>query len=306
MERNTWLVPPDDRRRLSIAPTFPSFHVFVGDGGDDAFWTLKVYGVPVASIVDVRAESEAAVRAALAAARASEPAASAGGFDIYADGSALTYIKENCVEDDTRGLFGLAVFPVDQSDLLQSARDGGREYRSLNFEFPSRGAALDGKCVAVRDLPEFPISHVETGQYIPGESRLWNVLIPLDGYHERYRRALASLSDKQPAIRSDFDVYLKDGALTYVKESCAQGDTRGRFFLSVFPADPDDLPQTARDAGLGHEPLNFDFERGAIFDGKCAIIRDLPDYPISRIETGQFIPGEGELWSARVSVGDGR
>ena len=106
-------------------------------------------------------------------------------------------------------------------------------------------------------------------------------------------------------MRSDFDVYMEDGALTYVKEGCAEDDTLGRFFLSVFPVDSRDLGQTARDAGFEHEPLNFDFaERGAIFDGKCVIIRDLPGYPISRIETGQWIPGEGELWSARIEIGD--
>ena len=78
-----------------------------------------------------------------------------------------------------------------------------------------------------------------------------------------------------------------------------------RFSLSAFPFARNDLPKWARDAGLEHESLNFDFaEYGAIFDGKCAIIRRLPNYPIGSIETGQWIPGEGELWSGRVSVGD--
>ena len=123
-------------------------------------------------------------------------------------------------------------------------------------------------------------------------------------YYERYRDALASLPDN-PAMRSDFNVYMKGDALTYVKSPCEESDARGRFFLSVFPADPNGLPQSAREAGLEHEPLNFDFDQyGAIFEGKCAIIRDLPDYPISRIETGQWLPGEGELWNARAEVGD--
>ena len=43
---------------------------------------------------------------------------------------------------------------------------------------------------------------------------------------------------------------------------------------------------------------------GAALDSKCVIVRDLPDYPISRIETGQWLPGEGELRSARVAVDD--
>ena len=181
------IIPEDDRRRLSVNPTNPSFLSFRLSNRNEwnaAVWRREVYGVPIAFILDVRAESAAIRRAAYAAASASEPAASAGGFDIYADGGGLAYIKEDCGEEDARGRFGLAVFPVDQSDLPQSARDGGREYQSLNFEFPRPDAALDGKCVAVRDLPDYPISHIETGQYIPGESRLWNVLITLDGYHE--------------------------------------------------------------------------------------------------------------------------
>ena len=208
-----------------------------------------------------------------------------------------------CGEESARGWFALSVFPVEQSDLPNRTRDAGLEYEPMHFDFHDRGAIYDGRCVVVKELPDFPISHIETWQYLPGESPMWSALILFDGYYERRRRALASLAGEQPAIRSDFDVYAKDGALTYVKEGCAGDDARGRFFLSVFPADPDDLPQSAIDAGFEHEPLNFDFaERGAgaMFDGKCAIIRDLPDYRISRVETGQFAPGEGELWSGGI------
>ena len=306
---NMRIIPEDDRRRVRINPHFPSFRIAhrsmrSDPSGDASVWTREVYGVPIVSILDTRAESDAARRAAYAAARASEPVASAGGFDMYADGGRLAYAKEDCADEDARGWFALSIFPVDKSDLPKRTRDAGLEYEPIHFDFFDRGAIFDGKCIVVQNLPDFPISHIETWRYIPGESPSWSVLIPLDGYLERYRRARASLSSA-PAMRSDFDVYLEGGALTYVKKGCAEDDTRGRFFLSVFPADPRDLPQSAIDAGFEHEPLNFDFHRyGAIFDGECVIIRDLPDYPISKIETGQFTPGEGELWSARAAVGD--
>ena len=177
------------------------------------------------------------------------------------------------------------------------------EYERLDFDFHRRGMRLDGGCLAVRRLPDYSISHVETGQYLPGESPLWSVKIPLAGYRERYERALSSLSG-EPSARSGFDIWLNDGALTYVKESCDEEDARGRFFLSVFPSDRNDLPQDARDAGRDHESLNFDFDRyGAIVDGGCVIVRYLPDYPISRIETGQWLTDEGELWKAEIAVG---
>ena len=230
----------------------------------------------------------------------SELAASGGGFDMYADGETLTYVKRQCAEDDVRGRFFLSVFPADPSDLPQDAPDAGREHQPLNFAFDRYGAMMDGGCVIIRDLPDYPISHIETGQWLPDAGELWSAKILLAGYYERYERALSSLTG-EPAARSGFDTWLDDGTLTYVKENCDEADARGRFFLSVFPADPSDLPQDARDAGREHESLNFDFDRyGAIVGGGCVIIRDLPDYPISRIETGQWIPGEGELWSVRI------
>ena len=33
--------------------------------------------------------------------------------------------------------------------------------------------------------------------------------------------------------------------------------------------------------------------------GYCATYGGLPDYPIAAIRTGQYISGEGELWSGR-------
>ena len=307
------LMPKDERRRLHVNPTFPTFFIVSGDrrrgiAPDDderpIIRTREIYGVPLVSLLDASAESEAAHRAAYEAARASEPVANGGGFDIYADGGKLSYIKEDCGEEDARGLFALSIFPADQDDSPARARRAGLGYEALDFHFFERGAIFGGKCVIVQDLPGYPISRIETGRRADGEGVLWRAAILFDAYYERYRDALASLSG-EPAMRSDFDVYMKDGALTYVKSPCAESDARGRFFLSVFPADPSDLPQSAIDAGLKHEPLNFDFQRdGAIFGGKCVIVRDLPDYPISRIETGQWMDGEGELWSAGAEVGD--
>ena len=298
------VIPPDDRRRLRFNSYFPSFRIISGDIGEDAVWAREVYGDPVVSLVDARAESKAAFQEIYAAARASEPTASGGGFDIYADGGRIIYIKDDCGEEDARSRFPLFAFPVVQSDLPWNVRNAGLEYERLAFDFQNYGARIGGKCVIVRDLPDYAISHIETSRFAPDESRLWSVKIPLAGYRERYERALSRLSG-EPAARSGFDIWLDGGALTYVKENCDEDDTRGRFFLSIFPADLDDLPQSARDAGREHQSLNFDFARyGAILDGKCVIVRYLPDYAISRIETGQWLPGEGELWSAGIAVGD--
>ena len=229
----------------------------------------------------------------------SELAASGGGFDMYADGETLTYVKENCDEYDTRGRFFLSVFPADPADLLQDARDAGREHESLNFDFDRYGAIVGGGCVIIRILPDYPINRIETGQWIQGEGELWRATV--DFYAEEPSDPPSPLA----ASASGFDMWLDGETLTYVKENCDDEDARGRFFLSIFPADPSDLSQYARDSGREHEALNFDFDRyGAIVGGGCVIIRILPDYPINRIETGQWIAGEGHLWSAEIAVGD--
>jgi len=306
LSQNRGLIPADERRRLNINLSFPSFRIVSGDGGDAAIWKREIYGVPIVSILDARAESAAALSASYAAARASEPAASVGGFDIYADGDTLIYIKEACGEEERRSYFELLAFPVDPNDLSPETRSAGLKYKPLGLNFRKYGAALDGGCVIVRDLPDYPLTHVETGLWKLGEPGLrWITKVRLDGYREMFRRALASLPPEPAARSSGFDIWLNDRTLTYVKENCAEHDTRGRFFLSIFPTNQTDLPQTARDAGRRHEPLNFDFPQyGEILANKCAIIRELPDYPINRIQTGQWIPGEGELWSAEIAVGD--
>ena len=89
-------------------------------------------------------------------------------------------------------------------------------------------------------------------------------------------------------------------ALYYIKENCAPADASARFFLHVFPAKAEDLPLHRRESGF--ENLDFAFARhGGFFDGKCITQEPLPGYPIARIRTGQFIPGEEELWEAELA-----
>ena len=118
-----------------------------------------------------------------------------------------------------------------------------------------------------------------------------------------YRDAYAAASESQPAASGGgFDIYKDGERLIWVKPQCSEYDTRGRFALSAYPINLTDLPQISRDEGLERERLNFDFsEYGAIFDGNCVIIRDLPDYAIRHVTVGQWIPGEpGALWNANI------
>ena len=98
----------------------------------------------------------------------------------------------------------------------------------------------------------------------------------------------------EPIIRSDFDVYLNDDTLVYVKDGCGEDDTDAPFFLAAYPVNESDLPDWARQYGFEnhdfrfHDPRfqDFGFRRSA---EQCIVIRQLPDYDIARISTGQYI-----------------
>ncbi len=301
---NVQILPAEDRRRLLYSESFPSFD-FGGSGGGSVLWEREIYGVPIASVRDVRDESETAFREAYADARAAaQPDASAGGFDIYADGGFLTLIKEGCdEEEDARGTFQALIFPSNRERLPHYAG----EYDSFSFDFRRYGAMMDGVCLIRAPLPKYPIHAAEVVKRADGaESSVeWRAALALAESPDAYLAALSALPPSPDASGGGFAIYADMGAdggrLIYRKRGCSDGDRGARFFLSAFPSDPDDLPQAARAAGLGHEPLNFDFHRyGAMIGGDCVIIRELPGYPIDRVETGQWIPGEGGLWSAEV------
>ena len=219
------------------------------------------------------------------------------GFDVYLDGGALVWLKSPCAADDARGRFLLSVFPDDPNDLADNRRELGHESR--NFTFAMRGARFDGGCMARVELPDYAIRAIEVGQWIPGGAGLWSGRAEMP---EVYRKRYAEVeSSGEPLIRSEFDVYLDDGALHWLKSPCADDDTRGRFLLSVFPDDPNDLPAEFRE--LGHESRNFAFaNQGARLDDTCMARAELPDYPIRAIEVGQWIPGGAGLWSGRAEM----
>ena len=299
--RNLRIFPERDRRAF-VGTRFPMFRFVNGDAGDAAAWTIDAYGSPLISIIDLRAEFESDFRATREAARASNPVARAGGFDIYRDADALIYAKENCAEDDTLGTFQLTAIASHRSDSPTGERRGA----GMSFDFWHYGAELGGDCLIAAPLPDYPLHAVEIRKLDADAGALaWRTVIPLADSLADYAAALSALPPTPTASAGGFNLYIKEGTLIYLKPQCAESDTRGRFALSIFPSDRADLPQTARDAGMEHVSLNFDFpEYGAALDGVCVIIRDLPGYPIAAVEAGQWIPGGEELWSVRMEVGE--
>lgn len=89
-------------------------------------------------------------------------------YDVYLDEFRLIYIKDDCTMDERDLPFLLHIHPVNPDDLSEETRDYGFENR--DFMLDQAGYFRDGRCVAVRFLPDYEIDFLITGQYIVGES----------------------------------------------------------------------------------------------------------------------------------------
>ena len=104
-----------------------------------------------------------------------------------------------------------------------------------------------------------------------------------------------AVAHAEPVISSNFDVYINDRTLIYVKDGCSSNDVSAPFFLHISPDHVDHLPMERRD--FGFDSLNFSFSRyGIRFENRCIAVVPLPDYPAMDLTTGQFTE-TGELWS---------
>ena len=94
----------------------------------------------------------------------------------------------------------------------------------IDFDFDAvNGVRQGGVCTVTRELPDYDIAAIRTGQYIPGEGPIWT------------SEVLPARLEGDVIVRSDFDVYLDQGRLVYVKSPCEQEDVAPRFFLQVIP-----------------------------------------------------------------------
>ena len=147
-----------------------------------------------------------------------------------------------------------------------------------------------GLCVAALVLPHnaLPPVRIET--------------VPMGDY-------VAGLAgDGPPIIRSDWDVYLVGNRLIYAKDQCSPEDAEPTFFLHLDPVDMNDLPNYRKQYGFDN--LDFAFEHRRPIKGEvCVAVRELPDYAIAAVRTGQYT-GEGRIWEGSFDIvdpaGDGK
>ena len=240
------------------------------------------------------------LRAAYAALSDIQPAVQAD-FDLYIQDNRLIYLRESCAAADTAARFFLHIVPEDVAALPAERRAAG--FAHQDFAFARWGGPFDGKCLAAIPLPDYPVKEIRTGQHIPGQGDLWSTELIIPVNPDRLRADYAALAAVEPAARDYFALYWQDNRLLYLRESCAAADTAAGFFLHIIPEDAADLPAEQQAAGFANRDFVF-AQRGAHFDGKCLAAVPLPDYPggIKEMRTGQFVPGQGDLWSAAIAA----
>ena len=251
----------------------------------------RLYGEPIMQVATpdlsrVHATVADVYRAFYRDVTASVPALS-GQTDIYRGETTVTWVKESCPAGGVNRLRGMIVVPLD------AARAQRRHF--------VHGVRVGDACLWQSALPEYAIGKI---LFFNGIGALAS-----DAYLQDLRRRHAAISAGPPAARSTFDVYLEDGTLFYIRTPCVQTDTEAPFFVHVWPAHLSDLHYSRR--RFGFDALDFRFggvepswrvAAGDIFDGICMATMKLPDYPIAKIVTGQYVPGRGEaLWLVDIS-----
>ena len=305
--RNALILPKSDRDRIEVSPPHiadfslnPRIYHLRDAPDPPAFHSIHAYGSAIAYILAPKSDAyRNRYGAEYADVEANGTLLARSNFDIYAHNGSLYYLSANCeplLPTDASVVF-LHIFPVHLADLPADSRELGFENRDF-ARTPRNLAFFNGKCIDRQPLPDYPIARIRTGQNAtkPGGNQ-WRADINLATHAaaQAVHDDIAAGDYGQLVAQSYFDLYLRDNALTYIKTPCAEGDTHARFFLHIIPTNPADLPAPNRERGFAN--LDFHFaDHGAHAGDICVATRELPNYPIDRIRTGQFVSGEGSLW----------
>ena len=284
------ILPEGVLERLSWSPSLDALVVKFGPSAQPglALHRVTVYGSTLATV-----ERKEDLRAVYQAAPYGEPVLDAA-FDVRRLDNALALVMEPCASSFlTRATLQARVVPIDPNDLPRRTRVRG--FESLYFRLAANGALFDGKCVASLPLPRYPIADLRLS-LSPAN------LMDDGAAAEAARRAMDT---RDPLARSAYDVYLADGELVYVNDSCDPLETEHPFHLNVYPERSSDLPEERREQGF--ERFHFEFLlNGAFVDGACAAFFPMPDYPVAAVRTGQYDEKGGNLWLAEFLLDPAR
>ena len=184
------------------------------------------------------------------------------------------------------------LFPV----VKRAAGGGEVEFSLIVADVDLRAARRDVRRLAdgTANRADYYSERRAMGRWNTRTGRVW-----ADG-GESVRELLAA---SEPLLEAHFNARLADGALIFVRDQCSDEDLRRRFFLHVYPKNLDDIPEDRREYGFDNLDFSFTDYRYET-RGICATVREIPDYPIDRVLTGQFISGEGHVWSGEIRFGD--
>ena len=227
-----------------------------------------------------------------------------GDYAVYRNDRILTFVKEDCRPDERADRFAIRVYrrqPETPPGYIPDA--------PAYADFSNGGVRLGRRCMALIQLPDYSIDHILAGQYDarqPGQLRRtfrWAGLHSL--VHPGLAETIAALRESNSgrmAAGAAFELYRQGGRLIYYREPCVAADRAAEFFLHLIPEESAALPRARRQYGFANR--DFAFARwGDHFDGKCLAVVPLPEYPLREIRTGQYVPGQGELWAERLTVG---
>ena len=220
-------------------------------------------------------------------------------FDVYRWQNHLIYVKEQCNADDRKSPLYINPIPANRADLPPHRRWGGSA--SIIYSFHKIGHA----CGVAWELPSYDLAGIRTGQRFRDEGA-WEIEMTFGAegsvrvVNKDFRADYDAIASNDPIIRTDFDVYLHENELIYVKDPCRLTSGK-RVFLHLIPEDVNDLIGPTRDKGF--DETSFRFARRAVkFDGKCMATIPLPDYAIAGIRTGQPANDGSIAWEAEFSV----
>ena len=232
------------------------------------------------------------------------------------------------------GRYGRKVFTLFPGDPPTDANAAPWFWRRMapHFDYQSDGAGLlvDGRLVQTIARECDPSERVVwrwTGRGDGTVTRAWTqtrtglcvaaAVLPHPVVSGPIRFQTMSVSDyltwltrgSRPIIRSDWHVYLVENSLIYVKAQCSAKDAQPVFFLHLVPVEAADLSIRRRPFGFDNLDFRLTRSQSSLGAEGCLAIRELPDYPIAAIHTGQYA-GEGRIWGGSFDVvtpaGDGK
>ena len=267
-------------------------------------------------------------------ARAREPLARGGGWDVHLWRRQIFYVKADCGQSDpTARLFLRVLAPNNDARTEEEPAAPTRWGRSapssthdILVEIPLGDAKKKTmwrqgrKCYVLPDFDYWPVAQVQTGEYQQhlGGPVLWEETLTVDSAQvvarvlAPYRASYRALAVRKPVVRSHWNVHVSGSKIAYLKDPCDSADLDDPFVLRLLPAtSAKDSVRRERDGDGFVRYHTVEFRRiygrfgvpgesALMFNGKCILSLSLPDWPIATISTGQHPHADGEsvLWEA--------